>query len=93
MKTELGVENVYNKSYYRTFEVLSHIKREDFWIILNRRVLDLSTLMKSIDEMPISGKNQSVNKMFYHIQCDEFKLKCLSSLITGIGPVKHVWWL
>lgn len=63
------MENVYNKSHYRTFEILSHIKRDDFWVILNRRVLDLSTLMKSIDEMPTSGKNQSVTEIAYHIHC------------------------
>ncbi|XP_055304265.1 uncharacterized protein LOC129569455 [Sitodiplosis mosellana] len=59
MRTEVNVDKVYNKCYYRTFEVLSHIKRDDFWLILDRKVLDLSALMKSIDELPTSGKNQS----------------------------------
>ncbi|XP_031619194.1 cytochrome b5 domain-containing protein 1 [Contarinia nasturtii] len=62
MKKKIGVkiiENVYNKCFYRTFEVLSHIQHNDFYVILDRRVLDLSNLMRSIDEMPSNGKNQS----------------------------------
>lgn len=94
MKKE--VTNVYNKCFYRTFEILSHIKRDDFWLILNRRVLDLSDLMKSIDEIPNSGKNQSVSSncqkqiltakilfcnIFCHIAC------------AGVGTVEHVRWI
>lgn len=55
---ESNIGNVYIKCFYRTFEVLSHIKRDDFWVILNRRVLNLSRLMKSMDELPC--KNLSV---------------------------------
>ena len=87
MKTEFGVESVYNKCYYRTFEVLSHIKRDDFWLILHRRVLDLSSLMKSVDELPISGKNQSVIKSFPTV----FKLQSIFNIhviFSGIFILK-----
>lgn len=54
-----SLNNVYKRCFYRKYEVLPHIKRDDFWVILNRRVLDLSALMKSMNEMP-NIKNLSV---------------------------------
>lgn len=52
------LNKVYIKCYYRKFEVLNHIKCNDFWVILNQRVLDLSSLLRSMHELPC--KNLSV---------------------------------
>lgn len=54
------LKNVYSKNFYRTYEILNHIKPNDFWVILNRRVLDLSSLMKLLDEMLNGDKNLTV---------------------------------
>lgn len=53
-------DKVYNKTFFRAFEILSHIKANDFWIILDRRVLDLSNLMKKMNETPKNGKDLAV---------------------------------
>lgn len=58
------LKEIYCKSFYRTFEILNHIKPNDFWVILNRRVLDLSSLMKLLDEMSNSDKNLAVLWLF-----------------------------
>lgn len=63
MKTDLQKttnRNLYNKRFFREFDVLSHIKPNDFWVILNRRVLDLSNLVKLIDELPSNSKDSAV---------------------------------
>lgn len=52
--------NIYPKCYYRTSEVVHHIKYDDFWIILNQRVLDLSSLMKTIDQVQNNEKDLTV---------------------------------
>lgn len=55
-------ENIYFKHFYRTSEVIHRIKRDDFWVILDRRVLDLSGLMKTIDQIQSNEKNLAVSR-------------------------------
>lgn len=57
--------NYYNKKFFREFDVLHHIKPNDFWVILNGRVLDLSHLVRSIDTVPSSSIHFTV-KYFAH---------------------------
>lgn len=54
----------YNKMFFRDFDVLHHIKPNDFWVILNRRVLDLSHLVKLIDELPGNNNDLTVCTCF-----------------------------
>lgn len=64
MKTEttlIKFNNLYIKRFYRPYEVIQHTKPNDFWVILNRRVLDLSGLMKLEDEVSSSQKELTVN--------------------------------
>lgn len=49
---DININNVYSKCFYRKYEVLSHIKPDDFWVILNRRVLNLSSIMKLMNKIP-----------------------------------------
>lgn len=54
--------NLYSKKYFQKSEVLTHIAFDDFWVILNQHVLDLSDLTKTMDEKPI--KCESLKVMF-----------------------------
>lgn len=90
MITELNLSKVYNKCYYRIFEILSHNTRDNFWVILDRRVLNLSTLMRSIDEMPTNGKNQSVNTIFQIYPFYKSLIEMCIFFYTGIGAVDDV---
>lgn len=60
MKKDLN--KIYFKRFYRTSEVVHRIKRDEFWVILDRRVLDLSSLMKTIDEIQSNEKNLAVSR-------------------------------
>lgn len=53
-------ENIYSKCFFRTAEVVNHTKRNDFWVILNQRVIELSDLMKTIDHIEDDEKNLAV---------------------------------
>lgn len=55
-----NTDKVYNKTFYRVFDILSHVKPDDFWVILDRRVLDLSSLMKEMNQTPKNGKDLAV---------------------------------
>lgn len=53
-------QQLYNKMFFREFDVLHHIQPNDFWVILNRRVLDLSRLVQLIDELPSNNNELTV---------------------------------
>lgn len=57
---KLHDRKLYNKKFFREFDVLHHIKPNDFWVILDRRVLDLSHLVKLIDELPSNSTDLTV---------------------------------
>lgn len=57
---KLNNRKLYNKMFFREFDVLHHIKPNDFWVILNRRVLDLSHLVQMIDELPSTNNDLTV---------------------------------
>lgn len=44
---------LYIKCFYRAVEITSHIKPNDFWVIFNQCVLDLSLITNKINETPI----------------------------------------
>lgn len=61
MKTvSINDRKLYNKKFFREVDVLHHIKPNDFWVILNRQVLDLSHIVKSIDELPSNSTDFTV---------------------------------
>lgn len=100
MKTDVNLtnsENVYPKCYYRAFEVLCHIKIDDFWVILNRRVLDLSNLMKAMDEMPSNGKDLTVclwNRfVFVARSVSEWFLKCPLQYYLHCNCRHYINWI
>lgn len=62
---KLNNRKLYNKMFFREFDVLHHIKPNDFWVILNRRVLDLSHLVQLIDELPSSNNDLTVRIYLY----------------------------
>lgn len=51
---------IYPKFFYSTHEVAHHSTHDDFWIILNKRVLNLSSLMKTIDQIQNNEKDLTV---------------------------------
>lgn len=57
---KLNNRKLYNKMFFREFDVLHHIKPNDFWVVLNRRVLDLSQLVQLIDELPSNNNDLTV---------------------------------
>lgn len=56
---------VYPKKFHRVSEVLSRFQPDDFWIRLNRRVFNLTSLTKQIDEPD-------------YIQIEDYYVSCLS---------------
>lgn len=56
---------VYPKKFHRVSDVLSRFQPDDFWIRLNRRVFNLTSLTKQIDEPD-------------YIQIEDYYVSCLS---------------
>lgn len=74
---KLIYRNLYNKKFFREFDVWHHIKPNDFWLILNRRVLDLSHLVKMIDELPNNITDSTVSNWAHFcafVLCDLGKI-------------------
>lgn len=51
---------IYVKKYYRAIEVLSHRQPNDFWIILFERILDLTEIMKTVNQLTVDDENYKV---------------------------------
>lgn len=57
----LNHRKIYNKMFFREFDVWHHIEPNDFWVILNRRVFDLSHLVKLVNELPSNSNDLTVS--------------------------------
>lgn len=52
---------VYTKNYYKRIEVSQHNKMNDFWVVINNRVLNLTELLKKFYKDTLN-KIQTVSK-------------------------------
>lgn len=42
---------IYCKKFYRTYEISKHSQSDDCWIIIKKRVFNVSNLTKTMDEI------------------------------------------